>query len=293
MKLICPLCHSQEVKERYLVRQDSIYRICQCHTCSLQFLHPQPSDQELRGLYTDDYYRAWGFDGQENHIVEQMKYKTFEHLLKVISKFKSNGRILDVGCATGFFLNIAEKFGFESFGIELSKFSGNLARNKFGANKIFIGRMEDYKVNHIYFDVITMSDFLEHIKNPQEIFRKTSTLLKNDGIVVVTTPDTDSFTCKYMKAKWPHYKYEHVLYFNRNTLKQLALQTGFEVVEHRICYKAINFFYLFFQFRTYNHWIFTPLSRIFYATLPRNFLSYNFYVPMGESTFILQKRKKL
>jgi 2-polyprenyl-3-methyl-5-hydroxy-6-metoxy-1,4-benzoquinol methylase len=293
MKPVCPLCQSQETQERYALQQNSALMICQCQKCSLQFLHPPPSDNELTELYTDAYYQAWGFDRQENRIVEQMKHKTFERRLQVISKFKSHGRILDVGCATGFFLNIAEKFGFESFGIELSKFSGNLASNKFGANKIFIGRMEDYKVTHTYFDVITMFDFLEHIKNPKDIFRKTSTLLKNDGIVVVTTPDTDSFTCKYMKAKWTHYKYEHVLYFNRNTLKQLALQTELEVVEHRMCYKAINLFYLFFQFRTYKHWIFTPLSRIFYSTLPRNLLSYNFYVPMGESVFILQKRKKL
>ena len=133
----------------------------------------------------------------------------------------------------------------------------------------------------------------EHLNNPEEIFRKTSILLKDDGIVVIATPDTDAFTCKNMKAKWTHHKYEHVLYSNRNTLKQLAMQTGFEVVEHRICYKAINLFYLFFQFRTYKHWILTPLSRIFYDTLPRNLLSHNFYVSMGESVFILQKRKKI
>ena len=292
MNPTCPLCQTQHVQERYALRQAKNHAVWQCQKCSLQFLHPQPSDRELRAFYTEAYYRTWGFDGQENRIVERMKCKTFERRLQLISKFKQEGKILDVGCATGFFLRVANKFGFTSYGIELSEFSGNLARKKFGEETIHIGKIEDCQFPAQSFDIVTMSDFLEHIKNPEVIFRKTAILLKEDGIVVIATPDTDSFTCKFMRARWTHYKQEHLFYFNQNTIEKLALQTGFEVIAHRLCDKAINLFYLFFQFRTYPHWIFTPLSHMVYSFFPMKMLSYNVCVPMGERVFILQKRKR-
>ena len=157
---MCSLCKQRDIS--FLYRKKD-YTIARCHSCGLLFKVPQPTSEELRQMYTEAYYHPWNLEKEE--LVKKIKMKTFERRLQEIQKYVRSGKILDVGCATGFFLEEVKSKGFEPYGIELSKFSFKKAQNKFG-NRIFSGTIEDAPFENNFFDVITMFDLLEHVKTP-------------------------------------------------------------------------------------------------------------------------------
>ncbi|MGH7485076.1 MAG: hypothetical protein ACREMY_05630, partial [bacterium] len=91
--------------------------LVRCGSCGTESLQPQPSDQRLSEIYGDEYYAPWGLDSDA--AVEPMKQGTFEW---VLSRWKvpPDARILDLGCATGFFLALAARKGLVPFGIDLN-----------------------------------------------------------------------------------------------------------------------------------------------------------------------------
>jgi len=62
--------------------------------------------------------------------------------MHLIKQYRSTGKVLDIGCATGYFLEVAEEEGFEPFGVEYSAYAAEIAQNKFGVNNIFNGTLE-------------------------------------------------------------------------------------------------------------------------------------------------------
>lgn len=112
-----------------------------------------------------------------------MVKKTFYKRLILIRKFKKEGRLLDVGCAFGFFLKLAEKYGFQPFGIDISSYAVKKAR-KIVKGKILQGDIEeDIPFPDNFFDVITLFDILEHLKNPKRVLSQLKKKIKHSGYI--------------------------------------------------------------------------------------------------------------
>lgn len=284
----CPVCESINLQLKFpLTKENKIYR---CLNCTTQFLFPQLDDESLNKLYSESYYKAWGLKGQEdNGPLKKMKIATFDLRLNLIQKYKPNGKILDVGCATGYFLEAAQKRGFECSGVEFSEYSSNIAKQKFGNSTIFHGTIEDCGFREKDFDVIAMSDLIEHVRNPLQTLKKAKALLKEDGIIMIITPNTDSLSNKLMKRRWTHYKPEHFFYFNKHSMNHLAHMLGLNLMYTENSRKAVNIEYLKTQFEVYQHWFFTPLIKFIFGILPSKIRRMNFYLSLGEMTFILKR----
>jgi len=285
----CKICASNEAKHKFnLTDKLSVYS---CSNCSVLFMDPQLSDEEITALYSEQYYKAWGISGpSENDVSKQMKIDTFQLRLNQIQKHVKSGKVLDIGCATGFFLEAAQSRGFDPYGIEFSEYSSKFAKKKFGENAIFNGKLEDCDFPEAMFDVITMFDLIEHVRVPTDILAKAAKLLKPDGIIMITTPHSKSRSNKMMGTRWTHYKKEHFFYFDKTSLDYIAKENNLEMIFSGSSKKALNVYYLQSQFNVYKHWLFTPLINFAYAILPKSLASKNFHIEIGEIEVVLKKK---
>lgn len=283
----CPICQSKSL-ENLFFKKLSVYK---CLNCGTEFIWPQPSLNELNGIYQKEYYKSWGFESDNNVVASLKKTSAFKYL-EIIKKYKENGKFLDIGCAFGFFLEIADKNGYDTYGVELSPYSSKIAKDKFGT-KIFNGQLEEAKFPNQYFDIISMIDLLEHISEPLNFMKEVKRILKSDGIIVIITPNTSSFSRKLLGSKnWFHYKLEHLFYFNKKSLSFLMEKLNFEVIDSRRAVKAMNLDYLQHQFCVFKNLFFTPLINLFCKILPLSLRRLNFYISGGEMLIIFVKKNE-
>ncbi len=287
--MVCKVCESQNTNYKFSLTDK--HKIFACKNCKVEFMEPQLNDVEITELYSEQYYKSWGISGDlENKISRQMKIDTFLLRLNLIQKKITSGKVLDIGCATGFFLEAAQTLGYEPFGVELSEYSSTVAKKKFGNENIFHGKLEDCTFALNSFNVITMFDLLEHVRIPSHTLAQASRLLANDGIIVITTPDNSSFSNKLMGKKWTHYKKEHFYYFDYHSLHHLSLKNGLEILHVEKSKKALNIDYLHTQLNVYKHWLLTPLINIIHFVLFKKLTRHNFHIAIGEITVVLKKK---
>jgi len=170
----------------------------------------------------------------------------FNHFLNIIEKFSvKKGKLLDVGAASGFFLELAKKREWDVSGVEISEFAASRARER-GLN-VKTGIIEDFNADDSkHFSVITMWDVIEHVHNPVSAISKAGELLEDGGIIAINTPDSGSLVAKILGKRW--YKFippEHVIYFNQNNLCLLLSKIGFKVVYAGKIRKKFTLQYLF------------------------------------------------
>lgn len=173
----CYLCNYEgSMKKKSKVNGRDI--VC-CPNCKLEFIYNQPNFEEIKSIYSSEYYKAWGMEFGENNEVAFMKKSTFRNMLNKILPYKTSGNILDIGTASGFLLEEAKKMGFEPYGVELSEYSSSIAKKKFGNDRIYNGTLETSPFKESFFDVITMTDLLEHIQDPISTLKISNKLLNN------------------------------------------------------------------------------------------------------------------
>jgi len=173
-------------------------------------------------------------------------------MLKELKRFKKIGRLLDIGCATGFLLDEARKMGFEICGVELSKWAIDYARDKIQINSICHGVLKEAGYPTSHFDVIILSDVIEHLTDPKSTLVEIRKILKPNGMICINTPDIGSFISRILRAKWWGVKQAHLYYFTRRSLNQMLKHTGFVPVRTRIHSRIFTIKYLVGRLIDYN-----------------------------------------
>ena len=116
---------SSDAKPEYKITEDkadlSAIRIVRCLRCGLVYVNPQ---EDARSIYL----RYSSMEDELYVSEEQGRRQAARIILKSIAKYAHKGKILDIGCATGFLLDEAKKQGWEAYGVELSKWAANFAR---------------------------------------------------------------------------------------------------------------------------------------------------------------------
>ncbi|HAN00663.1 MAG TPA: class I SAM-dependent methyltransferase [Marinilabiliales bacterium] len=282
----CTICTHPGTKPKYNLPYSILF---ECGHCKTQFLSPQPTEHRLTEIYSRDYYTSWGVNNQGFDLVRKMKYQTATSYLKKIKKIKPEGKLLDIGCAFGFFLEAARDEGFEPFGIEFSKFSSDYAKKNISNDHVHCGTIENSPFPNQYFDVITMFDLIEHTRQPIVTFQTSVARLKQDGLIVITTPDTGSWSNKLLGKKWLHYKEEHLFYFNRKSLNVIAAKAGLQIVHTESCKKTFNLNYVFTQFAIYKLPVISRMFKGLAKIIPDSWQHKTFGFAIGELLVILKK----
>ena len=217
---VCMLCGSRE-SERYPPKymNGSLWR---CLDCDLRFVYPQPSLEELTDVYSEDYFSSSNsnelgysdYEGDRSNI-----YRTFKRRLNYLQQVHpGNGSVLDVGCAYGFFLEVAAEAGWDVSGVDISRHAVERARERLG-DRVQAGTFSEEELPEQRFSVITMWDYLEHVVDPKADLAKAWRLLADDGILALATPDVSSMPAKVFGHRWMGYKLdEHLVYFSRATI---------------------------------------------------------------------------
>jgi 2-polyprenyl-3-methyl-5-hydroxy-6-metoxy-1,4-benzoquinol methylase len=226
-------------------------RIVKCKNCGLMYNNPRLDADSLSKMYTREYFQIddddYGVDykayanyiGDEDVIVRSM----LRRMKKVEKYARCKGSVLDVGCATGFSLVAAEKLGWEAHGIEYSDFCVDYARSR-GLN-VHQGSLDTYQGSEASFDAITMWDYLEHSSNPRGELARCRELLRQNGIIVLSIPNVDSWSFPVFKKKWIGFKnIEHFYYYSRKTIAQLAELAGLAMEDsfYHGKYLSLSFF---------------------------------------------------
>jgi 2-polyprenyl-3-methyl-5-hydroxy-6-metoxy-1,4-benzoquinol methylase len=285
----CNICSGEKVNLKF--RLDDHHSVYSCKGCGVEFMDPQLSDLELTELYSESYYASWGIAGRsENESSRQMKMATFDLRLDLAAKYLNPNTVLDIGCATGYFLEAAKKRGIEPYGIELSQYSSDICKKKFGEQRIFCGTLEESSFPPASFDLISMFDLIEHVRVPAATLGKAAELLNENGLIIITTPHNKSISNKVMGRKWTHYKKEHFYYFDLSSLEHIAEQNRLSVIYHEHSKKCLNIDYLHTQFKAYPHWLLTPVIKAVFKLCPTSLRKKNFRVGIGEITVLLKKQ---
>lgn len=244
MSVECPLCKSRKTSVQFAVDGHDCVR---CGDCTLQFLHPPPTDETLQAVYNKDYYAPW-LRGEPDEAVGAMKRLTFGRYLRLLRRYRPGGRLLDVGCAFGAMLQAAAAAGYEPFGVELNPAAVEKAWQH--SQNVHCGELGRAGYDDETFDVVTMTDFLEHVRDPFSTLAEARRILKPGGVLLITTPNVGAFGVKLLRRHWMHYKTEHLFYFNRKTLRRLLRE--FEILRIQPAAKYLRPVYLGNVLRRYS-----------------------------------------
>ncbi len=152
------------------------------------------------------------------------------------------------------------------------------------------GKIEDTKYGDEKFDVVTMTDLIEHILSPKSFLKEVNRVLKKNGVLLLTTPNFDSFTRRLLGKDWFQYKYEHIIYYNKKSIFYLLEKEGFKVLTTRNNVKRCKIEYYYYYFKQYSFCGIEKIIATVFPYLPMFIKNFSFPNPItGEMIVIAQK----
>ncbi|MEO8192479.1 MAG: class I SAM-dependent methyltransferase [Gemmatimonadales bacterium] len=207
------------------------FRIVRCVNDGLLFVSPRPAD--LSPYYNSRYYTG-GVPGvyrsYDEHATD-MRLKWESRLAELSKASGGNGRLLDVGAASGQFLALAIANGWDGMGIDLSEWAAEKARRVHHVN-VVAGTLPDSRVPESSFDAATMWDCIEHLAEPRKVLEAVRRTLRPDGILALTTGALAH--CDPRAVSGWYYPPWHLFYFARETVTALLNVAGFEVTAYSV-----------------------------------------------------------
>ena len=252
----CIICGSEDFVLKFtgrdlLLNLQVDFHLYECKKCKLVTLEPKLSADELDKYYPKEYISFPLSIGSERNIFRKIdrQFGVDKRVARILRKQKIPGKILDIGCATGVFLNEMKNKGWESYGIEPNAFAANYAKDQFGL-KITNKSFEESNFSGSYFDVITMWDVLEHVINPDWVLHEVYRILKPNGLLVISMPNSDSIDRKIFGKYWAGWDIpRHNNVFNSKNINSYLSKFNFHLEEissftgrHGVLVLSINFY---------------------------------------------------
>jgi 2-polyprenyl-3-methyl-5-hydroxy-6-metoxy-1,4-benzoquinol methylase len=239
----CRLCgHSRSTR---LCRKNG-FDLARCESCELIFVANPPHTEQLSHFYSFDHgYQAHFAGAQSDARAEGAARRHLGDL----RRYKRAGRLLDVGCSAGIFLKAARAAGWEVCGVELSEDTASIARQRFGLD-VRGGALTESTFAPASFDAVTLWDVVEHLPDPVPVLRIARTILKDDGVLLIETPNVEGLfpRLSYRAASdgryWRHPEPPaHLFQFSKKTMGRALQASGLRAIE--IADRRIPLFYSF------------------------------------------------
>ena len=234
MEVACPICNKDQlvVLIKDVEENKKPYNVFFCKMCKVGFTMPFPSSIELSSLYSSGTYRS-AIGKRFIGLVEMGVYLARQIRRKRIEKYKRNGRILDIGCGRGIFLNVMKNNGWTVAGTEYDRITAESIAEYYNIN-VVTGNPGDWGFPPESFDVITMNHVLEHMSAPESAIGECSRLLGKRGLLVVAVPNITSLQSSLGKHLWFHLDIPYHLYhFSEEGLSSLLEKYNFRMLKTR------------------------------------------------------------
>lgn len=213
-RVTCAACESARTAplKRYLQAQ-----LARCRVCGFVFTSRSPTDAELVA-----YYSAYGTDWSASPIT-RMRYR---ELLASFEPYRKSGRLLDMGCGAGLFLEEARDAGWDVVGSEVGGYALELGRAK--GLEIVQAPVSREMFAAGSFDVVCAFEVVEHLRDLETEASVLRHLLRLGGLLYLTTPNWGAATRRLVGERWPVIAYpEHLGYFTRASLQSWLAAFGF------------------------------------------------------------------
>lgn len=224
----CPACQASGARYAF---EKSDYKLYGCQRCLSLFVHPQPTNAQLKAFYNNAAIEklssvCWtGESASEGHLTA-----VWQRALVEIVKGSGYGPLLDVGCGAGHFLHFARSRGFTDLtGLEIVPQIAERARAVAGA-KVIETELEHADLQKNTLVGVTLWDVVEHLGNLRSTLTDVYQLLRPGGSVVITTCNRNGFSLRTLgKRSTTIQPPEHILFLTKRGLSEALKQVGFEV----------------------------------------------------------------
>lgn len=264
----CNLCGSWDFRIKYAGTTDietekmlraynasssfiSSERLVECERCGLIFTSPRLR----RDLILKSYQES-----EDPVYVSQSdgRIKSFANSLRRITRYEPMGRVLDIGAAAGFFLKVAKERGWQTYGIEPSRYLSNFGNQHYKVN-IQCGTVESVtRLPHLM-DVVTLWDVLEHTFDPMDTLARCNRYLRDGGLIVINYPNIANWMAKLAGRRYWFILSVHLYYFTPATIAEMLKRNGFRVVESGPHFQYLQLGYLVQRLEVYApktaHWL--------------------------------------
>ena len=268
----CNLCGNSSYD---LVWSEGNYKTIKCRKCGLIRLNLEHIREEFKDIYCEGYFKKWYLKYEKErkdyfrkqlekikNVVAELVEDPPKFSWRALQKSRVNltttkimnvreiqhypSRLLDVGCGVGFFLEVAKEQGWDVSGIETSQFASAYVRDRLGLDVSADDLAKaDFPDNS--FDLITMWDVIAHVTNPGDYLKKAGKLLKQDGLLVIKTPEHPlrlfklaSFISLFTKSKGLLHIPAQIYHFTPEVLSGILRRSGFEVLKAETVKEAIR-----------------------------------------------------
>lgn len=231
-RIDCIICGVDDARAVWC---EGALQVVRCNRCGLLYHNPVAAAES----YDADYYadevktRRGGYYGTYVHAKDEQR-------LDEIARFKQGGRMLDVGCAFGFFLKHARDRGWDVTGVDVSEHSLAHARDELGILNLHCGPLQDLNLDAAQFDLITCWDAVEHFPNPRIVVTEMRRLLNDEGMLVMEAPNEFRSLARVVwsvRNRRPPVPVTlpptHLFFFDHKTIHAFLDACGFRIVHFR------------------------------------------------------------
>ena len=262
----CPVCNSDGI-ETYSALRDRLFgapgtwRMVRCtnHDCGIYWLDPTPLPEDLpvayRGYYThsqpDESLRSARFrlSVRDAFVARRLGYRNRQRTAaRVVSRlvpllpsreqsslytyfylpWVPNGRLLEIGCGSGWQLARMNQAGWETKGVDFDPEAVQAARRR--GLDVEVGDVREMGLEAASFDAIVMAHVLEHVFDPVGLLTECKRLLKPGGRLVSITPNGRSLGHRFYKSSWRGLEPpRHIAVFTPNGLRFACRRAGLEI----------------------------------------------------------------
>jgi SAM-dependent methyltransferase len=236
----CPLCQSTVSQVVYRGLPDRMYShpgetttLIKCSNCQLIYQNPRPTLQEIGAYYPENYepYQDVIADHRSSWLLIKAYNYGYQKRMSAVTTWKKGGCLLDIGCASGGFLNYAQSsYRWVTKGVEISGTAAAYARDHNHLD-VFSGTLEEANYPAGSFDAVTMWDVLEHVHDPLNTLTEIYRVLKPGGIVVSRVPNGGSWDAHLFGEFWAGLDApRHLFVFTHQSLSALVEKAGFNIL---------------------------------------------------------------
>ena len=236
----CPVCSSEhtsffkKVKDHFLSGED--FNIRKCDNCNFCFTIDPPAENKISEYYKSEEYishsdTSKGLTNRLYHLARKWMLRS-KYLIVRKYSCKKQGRLLDIGCGTGYFAAYMNAKNWDSIGIEADPDAKKYAEERFGIKVFSLGDIKSFKSSE--FNVVSLWHVLEHLSSPKEVIIEINRILGENGVCIIALPNTDSFDANYYKEDWAAWDVpRHLWHFNISSFKRLTKDSGLKLISAR------------------------------------------------------------